>query len=63
MFSLVTVGRPRYLYDSLLFLRSERTVRINSPRQSTEYMAGSVLAREIRVWNLLAVSARSSLSL
>jgi hypothetical protein len=31
MFSLLTGGRPRYLYDSLVFLRSERTLRINSP--------------------------------
>jgi hypothetical protein len=38
-----------YLYDSLVFSRSERTLRINSPRQSTEYMAGSVLACGIQV--------------
>jgi hypothetical protein len=63
MFSLVTGGRPRYLYDSLVFSRSERTLEINSPRQSTEYMAGSVLARGIRVWNSLPVSVRSSSSL
>jgi hypothetical protein len=31
MFSLLTGGRPRYLYDSLVVLRSERTLRINSP--------------------------------
>jgi hypothetical protein len=31
MFSLLTGGRPRYLYDSLVFLRSERKLRINSP--------------------------------
>jgi hypothetical protein len=36
MFSLVTGGRPRYLYDYFVFSRSERTLRINSPRQSTE---------------------------
>jgi hypothetical protein len=29
MFSLVTGGRPRYLYDSLVYSRSERTLRIN----------------------------------
>jgi hypothetical protein len=63
MFSLVTGGRPHYLYVSLVFSRSERTLRINLPRQSTEYMAGSVLAREIRVWNSLPVSVRSSSSL
>jgi hypothetical protein len=63
MFSLVTGGRPRYLDDSVVFSRSERTLRINSPKQSTEYMAGSVLARGIRVWNSLPVSARSSSSL
>jgi hypothetical protein len=28
-FSLVTGGRPHYLYDSLVFTRSERTLRIN----------------------------------
>jgi hypothetical protein len=39
MFSLVTGSRPRYLYDFLVFSRSERTLRINSPRQSTEYMS------------------------
>jgi hypothetical protein len=60
MFSLVTGGRLRYLYDSLVFSRSER---INSPRQSTEYMAGSVLVRGIRVSNSLLVSARSSATL
>jgi hypothetical protein len=33
MFFLVTAGdRPRYLYDSFVFLRSERTLRINWPR-------------------------------
>jgi hypothetical protein len=48
MFSLVTGSRPRYLYDSLVFSSCERTLRINSPRQSTEYMAGSVLACEIQ---------------
>jgi hypothetical protein len=48
MFSLVTGGRHRHLYDSLVFSRSERTLRINSLRQSTEYMARSVLARGIR---------------
>jgi hypothetical protein len=63
MFSLVNGGRPRYLYDFLVFSRSERTLRINSPRQSTEYIAGSVLARGIQVWNSLSVSARSSSSL
>jgi hypothetical protein len=35
MFSLVTGGRPCYLYDSLVFSRSERTLRINPPRLST----------------------------
>jgi hypothetical protein len=49
MFSLVIGGRPRYLYDSLVFSRSARTLRINSPRQFTEYMAESVLARGMRV--------------
>jgi hypothetical protein len=63
MFSSVIGGRPRYLYDSLVFSRSKRKLRINSPRQSTEYMAGSVLARGILVWNSLPVSARSSSSL
>jgi hypothetical protein len=63
MFSLVNGGRPRYLCDSLMFSRSERILRINSPRQSTEYMPGSVLARGIRVWNSLPVSARYSSSL
>jgi hypothetical protein len=63
MFSFVTGGRLLYLYDSLVFSFSERTLRINPPMQSAEYMAGSVLAREIRVWNSLRVSARSSLSL
>jgi hypothetical protein len=63
MFSLVTGGRPCYLYDSLVFARSERTLRINSPRKSTELMAGSVLARGIRVWNSFPVLARSSSSL
>jgi hypothetical protein len=33
MFSLVNGGRPPYLCDSLVFSRSERTLRINSPRQ------------------------------
>jgi hypothetical protein len=55
MFSLVIGGRHRFPYDSLVFSRSER--------QSTENMAGSVFAREIRVWKSLPVSARSSLSL
>jgi hypothetical protein len=32
MFSLVTGGRARYLYEYLVFSRSERTLRINSPR-------------------------------
>jgi hypothetical protein len=63
IFSLVTGGRPRYLYDSLVFSRCERILRINSPRQSTEYMSGSVLARRIRVWYSLPVSASSSSSL
>jgi hypothetical protein len=63
MFSLVNAGRPCYLYDYLMFSRSERTLRINSPKQSTEYMAGSVLARGIRVWNSLLVSARCFSSL
>jgi hypothetical protein len=58
IFSLLTGGRPRYLYDSSVFSRSERTLTINSPRESTEYMAGSVLVRGIRVWNSLPVSAR-----
>jgi hypothetical protein len=34
MFSLVTGGRPRYLYDSLVFSRSARTLEINSPTHS-----------------------------
>jgi hypothetical protein len=59
----VTGGRPRNLYDSLVFSRSERTLRKKSPTQSTEYMAGSVLARGIQAWNSLPVSARSSSSL
>jgi hypothetical protein len=63
LFSLVTGGRPRHLYDSLVLSRFERTVKINSPWQSTEYMAGVVLAREIRVWNSLPVSTSSSSSL
>jgi hypothetical protein len=45
LFFLWTGGRPHYLYDSIVLSRSERQLRINSPRQSTEYMAGSVLAR------------------
>jgi hypothetical protein len=49
--------------DSLVFSRSARTLRINSPRQSTEYMAGSVLALGIRVWNSFPVSTKSSSSL
>jgi hypothetical protein len=52
MVSLVTGDRPRYLYDSLVFSRSETTLRINSFRQCstlTEYMAGSVFARGIWV--------------
>jgi hypothetical protein len=36
IFSLVTGGKPRNLYDFLVFSCSERTLRINSPRQSTE---------------------------
>jgi hypothetical protein len=63
MFSLVTGSRPRNLYNSLVFSRSERTLRINLPRQYTKYMAGSVLARGIRVWNSLPVLARYSSSL
>jgi hypothetical protein len=63
MFSLVTGSRPRYLYDSLVFSSCEKTLRINSPRKFTEYMAGSVLACGIRVWNSLPVSARSASSL
>jgi hypothetical protein len=63
MLSLVTGGRPRYLYDSCVFSRSERTLGINLPRQSTEYMAESVLALGIQVWNSLPVSARTSSSL
>jgi hypothetical protein len=57
MFSLVTSGRPRYPYDSFVFRAPERTLRINSPRQSTEYLARSVLARGIRVLKLLPVSS------
>jgi hypothetical protein len=53
MFSLVTGGRPRYLYDSLVCSRSERKLRINSPRQSR-------LGRGIWVWNSLSASARFS---
>jgi hypothetical protein len=47
MFSFVTGAVvDLVIYDSLVFSRSERTLRINSPRQSTEYMAGSVLESE-----------------
>jgi hypothetical protein len=46
-----------------VFSRSVRTLRISSPRQSTEYMVGSVLARRIKVWSSLFVSASSSSSL
>jgi hypothetical protein len=63
MLSLVCDGRPRYLYDSLVFSSCEKTLRINTARQSTEYMAGSVLARGIRGLNSLPVSARSFPSL
>jgi hypothetical protein len=35
MISLMNGGRPRYLYDSSVFSRSERTLRINSPRLGT----------------------------
>jgi hypothetical protein len=59
IFSLVSCGRPRYLYDSLEFSRCERTLRINTARQYTEYMAESVLGRGIRVWNSLPGSSSS----
>jgi hypothetical protein len=43
-----------------VFAGSEQTIRINSPRKSTKYMVGSVLARKIKVWNFLSVPARVS---
>jgi hypothetical protein len=43
MYSLVTGGKPHYLYDFLVFSRSQRTWRINSPRQSTVDMTRSRL--------------------
>jgi hypothetical protein len=52
MFLLVNGGRPLYLFEYLVFSRSERTLRNNS--QSIKYMVGSVLAR-IRVWNSLPI--------
>jgi hypothetical protein len=39
------------IFKSLVFSRTERTLRINSPRQSTEDIVGYILVREIRVWN------------
>jgi hypothetical protein len=43
MFSLMPGGGPLYLFEYLVFSRSERTLRINLPRQS-EYMVDAVLA-------------------
>jgi hypothetical protein len=63
MFQLVTGSRPLYLFKSLVFSRSERTIRINSPRQSTDCIVDFALGRGIRVWNSLPVSVRSSSSL
>jgi hypothetical protein len=53
MFLLVTRGRPLYLFESLVFFYSERTLRINSFRQITEYMIGSILARRFRIFLFL----------
>jgi hypothetical protein len=39
----VTRGRPFYLFESLVFFRFERTVRIKSLTLSTEYMVGYFL--------------------
>jgi hypothetical protein len=61
--SLVTGRRPLYLFESSVFSRSERSLRINSPRHSTKYMDDCALARRIRVWNSLPVFARSFSSL
>jgi hypothetical protein len=55
----VTGSRPLYFFESLMLTCAERTVRINSPRQSTEYMVGSVLARRIRGGTSLPVFASS----
>jgi hypothetical protein len=53
MFLLVTRGRPLYLFESLVFFYSERRLRINSPRQITEYMVDSILARRFRIFLFL----------
>jgi hypothetical protein len=63
MFSLVIGGRPLYLFEPLVFSWSEKTLRIISLNQFTEYMVGSVLARRFRIWRFLSVAARSFSSL
>jgi hypothetical protein len=48
-----------YLFESLVFSCSERTLQINSHSQSPKYMLSSVLAGEIRRWSPFSVPAMS----